>query len=235
MLQTQTVERETLELLKELMGDVRLGQFSLAEGTALALYMGHRKSIDLDLFSPACFDAPGMEKYLAERYGFRTDMLEKNTLKGSIGGVAVDMITHAYPTLRPFISEEGIRLYSREDIAAMKLSAIADSGTRLKDFIDVAYLSTVMPLADMVAAYGEKYRNSNPVRALKGLDYYADIIHDEHIKLLDGVYSWEHIRKRLADMISDPAKIFPDRPVQPERRIRPTVIPPKKPKKGFRR
>lgn len=60
MLQTQTVEGTTYELLKELMRDERLDGFSLAGGTALALYMGHRRSIDLGLFSPESFDAPAM-------------------------------------------------------------------------------------------------------------------------------------------------------------------------------
>lgn len=50
MLQKETVSRETFELLTELMNDAKLRDFSLAGGTALSLYMGHRKSIDLDLF-----------------------------------------------------------------------------------------------------------------------------------------------------------------------------------------
>lgn len=56
MLQTRTVEPGTLELLKRLMSLPALRQFYLVGGTALALQMGHRLSIDLDLFTPEPFD-----------------------------------------------------------------------------------------------------------------------------------------------------------------------------------
>lgn len=55
MLHKDTVKRETFELLKELMQDKDLQCFNLAGGTALALYLGHRISIDLDLFTPVQF------------------------------------------------------------------------------------------------------------------------------------------------------------------------------------
>jgi hypothetical protein len=51
MLYTQTVKGELFELLKILMNDSCLNSFILAGGTALALYMGHRKNVDIDLLS----------------------------------------------------------------------------------------------------------------------------------------------------------------------------------------
>lgn len=51
MLHKETVERRTLELLMTLMQDEGLKDFALVGGTALSLYMGHRKSVDLDFFS----------------------------------------------------------------------------------------------------------------------------------------------------------------------------------------
>ena len=56
MLHFETVEPHTLELLKELMGKPYLSTFNLVGGTALSLQLGHRKSIDLDLFSKEEFD-----------------------------------------------------------------------------------------------------------------------------------------------------------------------------------
>jgi hypothetical protein len=70
MLRTETVERDTLELLKTLMQDEKLEQFNLVGGTALALYMGHRKSIDLDLFSLQEFDMSELEEHLINTYNF---------------------------------------------------------------------------------------------------------------------------------------------------------------------
>ena len=57
MLHTQTVAPQTLGLLKQLEAEPRLAAFNLAGGTALALYLGHRVSVDLDLFTPESFDA----------------------------------------------------------------------------------------------------------------------------------------------------------------------------------
>lgn len=149
MLHKETVERTTFELLIKLMQDKRFKNFNLAGETALALYLGHRKSIDLDLFTPDNFDSNKLEEYLIDKYNFKSSYLEKNTLKGTINDVKIDCITHNYPYIEPpFKSEEGIRLYSIKDITAMKLSAIADNGTRIKDkgltyFQDLNFKETV--------------------------------------------------------------------------------------------
>ena len=59
MLHTETVAGTTLELLKKLEAEKRMSGFNLAGGTALALYLGYRVSVDLDLFTPKPFDVAG--------------------------------------------------------------------------------------------------------------------------------------------------------------------------------
>ena len=211
MLHKETVERATFDLLTKLMQDERLSNFNLAGGTALALYIGHRKSIDLDLFMPDDFDAEKLEEYLISKYDFKSSYLEKNTLKGIINNVKIDCITHNFPYLeKPFQSAENIRLYSIKDIAAMKLSVIADNGTRLKDFIDIAFLSSTLSLAEMLAAYEKKFPNSNPVRPLKGLTYFQDINFHEPIQMINGTFKWNKIEKRLHEMIDKTKTLFPE-------------------------
>jgi hypothetical protein len=127
------------------MGDNKLTNFTLVGGTALALYMGHRKSIDIDLFSQEEFDILEIKNHLAERHGLATDDSLKTsnaTLIGYIQGIKVDCIRYNYTWIEPIVEEEGIRLASLRDIAAMKMVAASQSGTRLKDFIDLAWLST---------------------------------------------------------------------------------------------
>ena len=87
MLYTQTVAPETLELLKRLESEPFMDSFSLAGGTALALYLGHRVSVDLDLFTPESFDEKQLEFSLRHKYGFQTKFTAQHTLKGTIGGV----------------------------------------------------------------------------------------------------------------------------------------------------
>ena len=221
MLHKETVEGATFELLTELMHDPCMDAFNLAGGTALALYMGHRKSVDLDLFTPDTFDTDELEKHLTDRYGLRTTFKRGYTLKGYIGEVIIDCIRYDYPYIKPvFASSEGIRLYSLQDIAAMKLSAIADNGTRLKDFIDIAYLSTLLSLSDMLQAYEMKYPNSTRIRALKGLTYHVDVDFAEPIMLMKGNYEWDAVVKRLADMIQSSETVYKSFPVSERLKVK---------------
>ena len=89
MLHTEVVSGKTLELLKKLEAENAMTRFNLAGGTSLALYLGHRRSVDLDLFTPKPFDAAELERFLMDKYGFRTGFMERNTLKGSIDGKAI--------------------------------------------------------------------------------------------------------------------------------------------------
>jgi hypothetical protein len=192
------------------MQDETFNGFNLAGGTALALYLGHRKSIDLDIFTPNDFDAKHLEEYLIDKYDFKSSYLEKNTLKGTIEDVNVDCITYNYPYIEPpFQSEENVRLYSIKDITAMKLSVIADNGTRIKDFIDIAYLSSELSLEEMIKAYEEKFPNSNPIRPFRGLTYFQDINFKEPVQLINGPLKWNVVERRLHDMVKKTKTIFP--------------------------
>ena len=155
MLQEQTVKASTLELLKRLMADSALKDFYLVGGTALALQIGHRISVDLDLFSTSAFDNIQMREYLENEYGFRTNYMAANTLKGEISDVKIDCIMHKYKWLDSF-ADNGIRLAGLKDICAMKLNSIAGNGTRIKDFVDLAYLSEHFSLRQMLDFFQEK-------------------------------------------------------------------------------
>ena len=213
MLHTETVARSTLELLKMLESESVMSNFNLAEGTSLALYLGHRISVDLDLFTPESFDAGKLEIFLRDKYGFRTDFMEKNTLKGTIDGVKIDCITHSYGYLEKPYTESDIRLYSIEDIVAMKLSAIADNGSRLKDFIDIAFLSTRFPFNSMLRLYERKFLGSNLIRPFKAFTYFDDIDFEEDIVMLNGKYDWKLIERRLIDMTQIQNKVFESFPL----------------------
>ena len=196
MLYTQTVSGETLELLKRLMGDERLPKFRLVGGTALALQIGHRKSVDLDLFTDDSFDEQQLREYMERAYGLHTEFMDKETLKGEIKGVQIDCIAHHYPWIGEAMEDDGIRLASIEDICAMKLNAIAGNGTRIKDFIDVAYLSKQFSLRQMLSFFEAKY-NANPIMAAKALTYFDDINLAEPVMMLNGKLNWKEIEKTL--------------------------------------
>ena len=211
MLHKSTVESKTFELLERLMGDEKFNDFHLAGGTALALHIGHRKSIDLDLFSLEDFNFDEVNQYLKAKYDFSDSYFEKNTLKGFIEGIKIDFLTHAYPFVDSIVTDDNVRLYSLNDIAAMKLNAIIHNGTRVKDFIDIAWLSSVIPLSKMLDSYETKYR-SNYFIALKSLLYFDDIDINEPIQMMVGKFQWKEISKRLEKMSKYPKQTFPITP-----------------------
>lgn len=208
MLHKETVNALTLELLKRLMADKRLEDFILVGVTALSLQMGHRISVDVDLFINRDFESEELREYLERTYHIETDYLAFATVKGEIEGVQVDCIAHSYPWIRPFVEEEGIRLSSIEDICAMKLNAIAGNGTRIKDFVDVAYLSSLFSLRQMLSFYEEKY-HANPLMPLKGIVFFDDVNKAAPVKMTDGKpLDWKKIEKRLLAMEKYPNKVF---------------------------
>ncbi|HEY5589625.1 MAG TPA: nucleotidyl transferase AbiEii/AbiGii toxin family protein [Paludibacter sp.] len=208
MLHTETVTTKTLELLTQLMSDSTFDQFLLVGGTSLSLQLGHRISVDLDLFSNKTFNENVLVDTLRTNYHFELDFLDKETVKGEIGGVKIDCIAHKYLWLNEPTVESGIRLASFYDLAAMKLNAIVGNGTRMKDFIDIAYLSNKISFNEMLNAYESKYR-SNPVMVLKAISYFDDINYDEPIQILDKKdFEWKKIIKHLLLMVKSPDKIF---------------------------
>lgn len=112
-------------------------------------------------------------------------------------------------TLELLIKLEGnIRLASFDDIAAMKLNAIAGNGTRLKDFIDIAFLSCELSFSQMLEGYEKKYI-SNPIIPIKAIAYFDDINYNEPIKMAqDSKFNWGKIEKRLKSMQDHPDRIF---------------------------
>jgi hypothetical protein len=203
------------------MKDEKLTSFNLVGGTALALFMGHRKSIDLDLFSQQAFDVTTLADHLMSAYNFEFQNPEQKsnaTLIGYINGIKIDCIRYDYSQVKPVRISDGIRLCSMHDIAAMKLTAISQNGTRLKDFIDVAFLSAKMPLKEMLDAFEAKYPNTNKLSAVKGLVYFNDIDFSTKIDLIDGIFKWKEIEKRLNEMIKYPNRTFLAYPVTNERK-----------------
>lgn len=174
MLQSQTVTRETLELLIALMKIPELRQFSLVGGTNLSLRFGHRLSIDLDLFTNETFDTELIFNKLS--LGFPNTIMASQSdtmLFLYINDIKIDMVLLPYPYIRPIEVVEEVRLVSVEDIAAMKLSAVARRGVK-KDFWDIAELLERFSIQEMIDFYKEKYSSRDIFHLLRSLVYFED-------------------------------------------------------------
>jgi len=208
MLHKETVDAGTLDLIKRLMGDTELKDFFLVGGTALSLQIGHRISIDIDLFSEKEFDTSRLKKYLEDNYQLSDSKSIKNGVFGFINDIKIDILTHAYPQCRPLEVIEGIRMSSLEDIGAMKLNAIAQSGERKKDFIDMYFLLEQRPLLAIVKAYEQKYPNVNRQMAINSLRYHENVDQTIPVKLLGKDIEWKKIAYRFYEAEINKLAIF---------------------------
>ena len=142
MLQKESVDKTVFDLISALQGKDYLKDFILVGGTGLALIIGHRKSVDIDLFTSKDFDAEHPLEKLESDFAFQMDYIGENTLKGNSAGIKVDLLAHKYPSIGDTIEIENIRVASMDDISAMKINSVANDGTRVKDFIDLYFLLT---------------------------------------------------------------------------------------------
>ena len=143
MLFKETVSTSTLQVIQRLCSLDELIDFELVGGTSLSLQIGHRISVDIDLFCKNNFDPREIKDCLLDNFSdsqITFDYEAKNTLIGSIDQIKIDFIRHAYPTIKETKTVEGVRLCSMQDIAAMKINAITDNGSLIKDFVDLYYL-----------------------------------------------------------------------------------------------
>ncbi len=198
MLHTETVDSSTLELLIKVQQKDYLKGFYLVGGTALALQMGHRKSVDIDLFSTEGFDAGQMLENLSADFSFQLFFSANNTLKGSIDQIQVDILAHRYPLIGQPIKLEKISMLSFEDIIAMKLNAISVSGQRVKDFIDIYYLLDHYSVEQMIGFYKKKYSQYNEVNVLKSLCWFEDVdLSDWPLLLITPNLRWGAVKKKI--------------------------------------
>jgi len=198
MLQKEAVSSDILRLIEKLQKDKALTDFILAGGTALALQFGHRKSEDIDLFTRSEFDASSLLEYLESNYGFSMNFQADSTLKGSIDDVRVDFIAHNYPYVKDLAEVEGIRIFSTEDIAAMKVNTISGDGTRVKDFIDIYFLLRHFSFGEIIDFFSRKYSLRNNAHAVKSLTWFDDVdLNDWPVMIREPRLTFDQVKKEL--------------------------------------
>ena len=193
MLSFQTVEPHTLELLRSLMTMPLLSGTRLVGGTSLALQYGHRNSVDLDFFGSLDDDLLAFRDSL-ESISHVNVIKETKTIRiYDIDGVKIDFVDYSrYPWLTDAVEEDGLRLASPKDIAAMKVNAIEGRGTR-KDFIDIYFILQHYSLNEILGFYQEKYPEHSLFRALMSLSYFEDAEKQMMPKMYVSV-SWEEMK-----------------------------------------
>jgi hypothetical protein len=201
MLRYETIEDSTLDLLKELMEISELEDFRLVGGTSLALQYGHRTSIDIDLFGKTNFediDLPRILTRFPKVQNFSNSKFIKSYL---INDIKVDMVNYSYPWIGDLLIEDNIRMADIKDIAAMKISAITNRGSK-KDFFDLSLILDYHSLDEILELYHEKYYDGTVFMALKSLTYFMDAEQEDHPELLMG-QEWEDVKLKITKAYTD--------------------------------
>ena len=174
MLSYRTIVPHTLELLKKLCQEPYLMDCRLVGGTALALQYGHRTSVDLDFFGSFGNEEDKLFTVLQPYAEVRRVKDSPNIKIFFMDDVKVDFVNYSiYPWIDDAVEEDGLRLASPKDIAAMKINAIEGRGSK-KDFIDIYSLLQHYSLDELLKFYSQKYPNYSIYRALMSLTYFAD-------------------------------------------------------------
>jgi hypothetical protein len=207
-----TLPKDQLTVLRQVAPALTQMGFYLAGGTALALYLGHRQSVDLDWFSGEPLADP---LRLAQRLrdaglAFATAQTAPGTLHGHVLGVRMSLFEFRYPLLQDLVSWEdiGVRLASLDDLACMKLSAIAQRGSR-KDFYDTyALCRSYRPLAQLLSLYRQKFAIDDIGPLLYGLVYFADAEAEPDPMLVQAV-RWTAVKKAMRAWVREIAGSSP--------------------------
>lgn len=199
MLQTQTVVPELVELLKKLIQEDLFSAFNLVGGTSLALQIGHRNSVDIDLFGNSEIEVDSFVSKLNTFGEVNVTQSTKNILITQINGVKVDFVNYKYPLLSEVLFLEGIRMLSTQDIAAMKLNAIAGRGSK-KDFIDLFFLLQEFSLPEILSFYQKKYHDGSLFMVQKSLTYFDDAdLQLQPQMFLD--FNWEECKSHICNEV----------------------------------
>ena len=192
-----------METLKTLQEYPLFDDYNLVGGTALSLQLGHRISIDIDLFTEKDMDRTAIGDFVKSKIDINAKIrnnsvnifqmvLEKENLK-------IDFVKLPYGLLDPLIITEGIRMVGLNDISAMKISATGTRGYEAKDFFDLYYLLKEMTIDTIFDNFKKKYGSNDILHYVRSSIYFDDVPDNswKALKPLKEVISKDQIKEKL--------------------------------------
>lgn len=168
----------------------------LAGGTAIALQLGHRISVDFDFFTDMEFIPKVVSGELSKLAPFNEEQADKGTILGKFKEVKLSLFLYKYPLISKPLQYSSLKVANIPDIAAMKIDAIATRGAK-RDFIDLYFIcKECYQLSKIFDFYGKKYGKlaSNRIHIQKSLVFFEDAQSDEMPEMLKPC-DWEDIKK----------------------------------------
>ena len=180
--------------------------FYLGGGTAVALHLGHRRSEDFDWFTPGRFPDPLSYAQKLRSHGLDLGDVQvaPGTLHGAVQGIRVSFFAYLYPSLTTPIAwpEYAFAVASLDDLACMKLAAVAQRGSR-KDFMDVyAIARRHKPLPDLLQLYQRKYSTTDVGHVLVSLAYFDDADEEPDLRMVWDI-TWEEVKNQIRRWVKE--------------------------------
>ncbi len=198
MFHLSTVEKETYATLKIIFTIPKIkSNFALAGGTSLALQLGHRQSIDLDIFSPQPFSIRETELMVSGHAALNFELVNSNKsmLFAYVNKIKCDFVYEPSKLIQPFIENDGINYFHVEDIAAMKMHTICGRGKK-KDFFDIYVLIENFGWQTLLEWFSKKYDSNQLYFLWRSITYFNDADEDTDISAFEPyTKSWEEIKE----------------------------------------
>lgn len=173
-------------------------RFYLAGGTALALQIGHRRSVDLDFFSETDeLDENSRNEIIANIAFFSTRLVENvgGNLLMLVDGISTGFFGYGYPLIYEPIRLENVKLASIRDIGLMKFDALISRGSR-KDFYDLFFISRYIALEQLLLLGEEKYPQFRdfPLMALESMTLFDNADQNVQPDLFENI-PWDEVKQ----------------------------------------
>lgn len=192
----ESLVRGSKECLAVLGESQVLGNAYLAGGTACALQMGHRVSIDFDFFTPHEFDFRQVVGKMTALGSFVVEQVKEGTILGMFEGVKFSLFVYHYPLIQGTIPYLKVHVASPQDLGAMKIDAISSRGTK-RDFVDLYFLCrNFFTLSEALRFYEQKYQalGSNLIHLKKSLVYFKDAEQETEMPKMLRKVTWDQIK-----------------------------------------
>lgn len=175
---------------------LKRSKWYLAGGTALALQVGHRESVDLDFFNPSTDFSEARLVGHFKNANWETSFIREATIYGKLLGAKVSFIGYPFftPKLKP-LEYGSVRVLQARDIAVMKIIAVSQRGKK-RDFADLYwYANNIEPLDEIVPLIVSQYPDTkhNFHHILRSLTYFDEAENDP-MPNLNFTVSWPEVK-----------------------------------------
>ena len=191
------------------LGFTRTRGLYLAGGTALALQIQHRRSVDFDFYTSAHFrkgTLPRLFRSHLPAQKFKVVRDDNDTFElNATPDLHLSCFYYGYPLLNPPHRIQEVLVAGLKDIAAMKMIAIAQRGKR-RDFVDLYYLLQRFSLKEILRFTHEKYSHFDIYHGLRGLLYFEDADHDPTIErsmVFDRSLTWLKVKRHIVNAVKE--------------------------------